>query len=147
MEKEMQYSKFRQTIYALSYYYDIWDDKIEKRSIGKKIRTEIICQCNIALPLLHKDEKFYIEELDRIVEIKAVYRTSKDNVLYIVNDDYEDDTDEAMKLSYESVQLEMESYKEKQKANEEKYNLEYYKKESFWYRLFHKYEDYDYNKR
>jgi len=51
----------------------------------------IITTIDLLMPLLEINSKFYIEELDETVVIKEVIRTSKGNVLYMVESKYIDD--------------------------------------------------------
>lgn len=52
-----------------------------------------IFRCNIAMPLLKVGEMFFIEELSKFVRIRELYRTSKDNVCYKVEDEYVEDSE------------------------------------------------------
>lgn len=58
-------------------------------------------ECNLSMPLLKYEDLFYIEEDDKMVKIKQVIRTSKDNVLYVCNPNVIEDRDAYNKLKEE----------------------------------------------
>ena len=52
---------------------------------------------NIILPVLAKGDKFFVEETNVIYEVKEAIRTSKENIIYIVQD-YVEEMDDKYKF-------------------------------------------------
>lgn len=140
-------SIFKQKTFANVYFYHPYDDQIVKTQGKKELKAETLHTCKLAMPLLNKGELFYIEEIDMVVEIKTVVRTSKENVLYIVDSKWEDDTEENMEISYKQAQKDKDNYKQRRIKENEKYKKDRYDKETFWYKLFHSYEKYNVSNR
>lgn len=131
-------SIFKQKICAIGYSYN--SEKIYKTRTNREIREEEIFRCDIAMPLLNVGEEFYIEEMDLLVCINKVVRTSKDNVLYYIQERHEEDENiEEDKKKAEQDRIE---YIERQKTRDEERRLKAYYEKSWLYRLFHKYEDF-----
>jgi len=141
-DETVKRSIFKQTTYANAYYVT-GNGEIGKGMSFKELRTEVISDCSLDLPLLDKGDKFYIEEKEIVVIIESVLRTSKDNVLYIVEGNSEDDTEEEMSKSYKEAEIQCNTYKEKRRIEKEQCNYERYSKESFWFKLFHSYKNYN----
>jgi len=102
-EKEnIKKSIFRQKVYAKRYYvkyhynnfsgmYDVYYKDIEdiaEDETEELIEEKTIFSCDLSLPLLQCGDKFYIDELDLMVTIQDCYRTSKDEMVYYVEDKY-----------------------------------------------------------
>lgn len=75
-------SIFKQKIFEVSYTLidDWWIDVYW----GKLLEEKEIFRCDIPIPLLKRGEKFYIEEMDLVVNVSDVMRTSKDCILYYI---------------------------------------------------------------
>ena len=111
MEKEiMKHSIFKQDIKAKRYrivqdggMYS-YSNGYYKKSIVTGFSSEVfetreIFNSNIEMPLLEIGDKFYIEELSKIVHIKDRIRTSKENVLYQIEDEIVEDGESADSLA------------------------------------------------
>ncbi len=76
--------------YRKDYGSGMWcKNKIYHLQIDEKlieIKNEEVFRCELEMPILNINEKFYIEEKDVLVTIKEQYRTSKENIIYIVED-------------------------------------------------------------
>lgn len=64
------------------------------------IETKTFKEVNISMPLLNVGDTFYFEDEDKIIVIKDVIRTDKDNVLYIINKEIIED-EESLKTAKE----------------------------------------------
>jgi len=76
-------------------------------------------ECNLGMPLLNKNDLFYIEEDDKTVVISQAIRTSKDGVLYICKNNIIED-----KEQYNLIKIEMD------KEIENRKNVEIIKQEN-----------------
>lgn len=100
-------SIFKQQIFAKRYkvarkevlpfsYHSLCDTQLfytVNESGSKLIKEDEIFVCDLEMPMLQIEEKFYIEEKEMLVTIKSRYRTSKENVVYyieskLVEDEY-----------------------------------------------------------
>ena len=88
---------------------------------NEKIREDTIFICDLEMPMLDIGESFYIEKLDKIVEIKERMRTSEENVMYTVEPSVIKDEEslrtkqiaENLMYNYKFQSSEFENYKNK----------------------------------
>lgn len=79
------------------------------------IDDEYTYECNLSMPLLVRDDKFYIEEDDKTVQVGEVIRTSKDNVFYKCYAEYIDSKNDEEYLTLKAeVEKELEEFKLKE---------------------------------
>lgn len=72
--------------FRVSGYYDYNYEYRIVESCSNFIEEKEIFICDLEMPLLEIGDKFYIEELNKLVTIKERYRTSKENVVYFIDD-------------------------------------------------------------
>ena len=134
MEKEVKHSIFVRNVYAKRYEVQTecthlgWQQHISYSlyPISNFIKTEIVKEIDISIPLLSKGEKFHLLDVDEIVTVKDVVRRSDNCITYIVEDKYIDD-----KISEVSMK----------QARNIIYNLDLLDKikSKWWYRFFSKF--------
>lgn len=150
MEQELiKASVFYEDTYASRYIlrsgvrnWDLLDvpGKANLENLGVTIDTEPvflgrkeIFRCEISLPLLKVGDKFLIEEQSKLVTIKDIHRTSKDNVCYIVTDKWIED--EETNNTYSAKVMEF------WKWYRDRYNFEDYLKLPARYRKKNEYDE------
>ena len=120
----------------------------------EKINEFEIFICNLEMPLLDKEEEFYIEELNRVVKIIKRVRSSKENVCYYIEPKYIKDEKsktrcEKLQDNFNMFEKEREKFKTEnrrlqdilnmfEKRNKELEELKKFKRivqNSFWYRF------------
>ena len=124
-------SIFKQKVYAkryevrlIKYYtYSNCGYNLEYRiaeSTSDLIEEKEIFTCDLEMPLLEVGDKFYIEELKLLVTIKERYRTSKENVVYFIDNKFiEDEQTTASKQDAENLFIQRKENKSKlQELNE-----------------------------
>ena len=75
-------------------------------------------ECNLSMPLLQQNDRFYIEEEDKTVTVAKAIRTSKDNVLYICYDNVDENRDDLyLKLKAE-VEEDLKEFKLKEQEKQ-----------------------------
>jgi hypothetical protein len=97
-------SIFKQKQFKETYEKEYDDDSKPNRYIHSKqeeIAEEYKFECNLAMPLLKSGESFYIEEDNKLVKIRGIIRTSKDNVLYECCSNIIEDNEQKEKLKQE----------------------------------------------
>lgn len=134
-------SIFRQSTYKMRYEISLVIDQYchdqERYVITKRlgpidlVKSEVLYNCDLTMPLLKVGEKFYIEHLDRTVVIKEAIRTSKDGMLYEVDPIIFVKDDETDKTYLEATKRLEDMYKEQVLLREE---IEQLAKESWLFR-------------
>lgn len=97
-------SIFKQKQFKELYFKDYYEDGKPSKFLNSRqeeISEEYKFECNLVMPLLELGKIFYIEEDDKLVKIKNVIRTSKDNVLYECCANVMEDSEEKIKLKNE----------------------------------------------
>lgn len=127
-------SIFKQRIFENLYYVHSTNNKL--------IEEKEIYKYNIELPLLKVGEKFYIDELNLMLNIREVIRTSEGNVMYFIDDKYIDtDNSRKQKEVYENriknARLEREKI---ENVLKEERLLGAYNKKCLFYRLLVNYD-------
>ena len=84
--KQRTIYNFKETLFSDYKYKDCdslhYTTHAEINTIEENISEEMIYTCNLEMPMLNPFEYFYIEELDKTVQIMSRVRSSKDNVCY-----------------------------------------------------------------
>lgn len=100
-------SIFKQQTYAKRYGFsfynrrrgELWgESKVECFKNEEMINEQEIFVCDLEMPLLEIDEKFYIEELNQLVTITQRWRTSKDSVIYYIEPELIEDKESKIQL-------------------------------------------------
>jgi hypothetical protein len=106
MEKEKYIGKksiFRQLTYAKRYLSKLSQNYINGQyrygesycynynqgfytTENELVKDELLYECNLELPMLEVNEKFYISELNLLITVKECYRTSDETVVYYIED-------------------------------------------------------------
>ena len=97
-------SIFKQKQFKEICFKDYFEDGKPSRYLNSRqeeINEEYKFECNLVMPLLEIGKIFYIEEDNKLVKIKNVIRTSKDNVLYECCANNIEDSEERIKLKNE----------------------------------------------
>lgn len=99
--------------------------------------NEVICTIDIPMPLLAAGDDFFLEDVQEIVTIQQVMRTSKDNVAYVVSINIEDDLE-----SLEKYEQELKMFLDKGEITKERdeWKVKYYEllNRNLFERIFNK---------
>lgn len=122
-------SIFKQRVFENEYYANIINNKL--------LNEEEVYRCSILLPLLKCGEKFYIDELNLMLNIREVIRTSDGNVIYFIDNKYIDtDNSRKQKERVENkIKANILQHEKIQKELKEEHLLSIYNKKCLLYRL------------
>lgn len=97
--------------------------RLEK--IGKVISDEIIGEYDIDIPLLEKDEEFFLSDIVQIVKIKKRLRSSDGSITYYIQDEIVETKDQKKKLEdvYDELRAEFDAYKKEYKYRKKFFNF------------------------
>ena len=97
--------------------------RLEK--IGKVISDEIIGEYDIDIPLLEKDEEFFLSDIVQIVKIKKRLRSSDGSITYYIQDEIVETKDQKKKLEdvYDELRAEFYDYKREYKYRKKFFNF------------------------
>lgn len=117
---EVKFIEHKIPFFRVSGYYDYnYEYKIVE-SCSNLIEEKEIFICELEMPLLEVGDKFYIEELNKLVTIKERYRTSKENVVYFIDDSLvENEQTSISKQEAEDQFIKTEEFKNKFKELDE----------------------------
>lgn len=91
----------------------------------KVISDEIIGEYDIDIPLLEKDEEFFLSDIVQIVKIKKRLRSSDGSITYYIQDEIIESKDQKKKLEdvYDDLRAEFHDYKREYKYRKKFFNF------------------------
>ena len=92
---------------------------------GKVISDEIIGEYDIDIPLLEKNEEFFLSDIVQIVKIKKRLRSSDGSITYYIQDEIIETKDQKKKLEdvYDDLRAEFHDYKREYKYRKKFFNF------------------------
>lgn len=124
MEKDMVKSIFRQREIEKKYmltqrlaYWREYDMIVETRIGDGEIEDKIIGVYNVEIPMLEIGDKFFLDDIQEVVEIRDRMRSTDGSIVYYVKDKYIET--EYSKKSYELCMEKIAFHKELQEYKKE----------------------------
>ena len=116
-------SIFRQRKVAGKYVTDLFGEPYVKKP-DKVIADDVIGEYDIDIPLLEKNEEFFLADIMQIVVIKKRLRSSDGSITYYVEDDIVETEDQKKKLEemYDELLREFRDYKREYKYKNKFFN-------------------------
>lgn len=116
-------SIFRQRKVAGKYVTDLFGETYLKKT-DKVIADDVIGEYDIDIPLLEKNEEFFLADIMQIVVIKKRLRSSDGSITYYVEDDIVETEDQKKKLEemYDELLREFRDYKREYKHKNKFFN-------------------------
>lgn len=116
-------SIFRQRKVAGKYVTDLFGETYLKKT-DKVIDDDVIGEYDIDIPLLEKNEEFFLADIMQIVVIKKRLRSSDGSITYYVEDDIVETEDQKKKLEemYDELLREFRDYKREYKYKNKFFN-------------------------
>ena len=116
-------SIFRQRKVAGKYVTDLFGETYLKKT-DKVIADDVIVEYDIDIPLLEKNEEFFLADIMQIVVIKKRLRSSDGSITYYVEDDIVETEDQKKKLEemYDELLREFRDYKREYKYKNKFFN-------------------------
>lgn len=116
-------SIFRQRKVAGKYVTDLFGETYLKKT-DKVIADDAIGEYDIDIPLLEKNEEFFLADIMQIVVIKKRLRSSDGSITYYVEDDIVETEDQKKKLEemYDELLREFRDYKREYKYKNKFFN-------------------------
>nr|DAU03008.1 MAG TPA: hypothetical protein [Caudoviricetes sp.] len=116
-------SIFRQRKVAGKYVTDLFGETYLKK-IDKVIADDVIGEYDIDIPLLEKNEEFFLADIMQIVVIKKRLRSSDGSITYYVEDEIVETEDQKKKLEemYDELLREFRDYKREYKYKNKFFN-------------------------
>lgn len=116
-------SIFRQRKVAGKYVTDLFGETYLKKT-DKVIADDVIGEYDIDIPLLEKNEEFFLADIMQIVVIKKRLRSSDGSITYYVEDDIVETEDQKKKLEemYDELLREFRDYKREYKYKNKFFN-------------------------
>ena len=84
--------KYYEKLYEIEkdYSSNIFGNVYKRECFGALLKEEIICTCDVEIPLLESGEQFFITDIQKEVTIKSRMRSSDGSVTYYVEDELVD---------------------------------------------------------
>lgn len=116
-------SIFRQRKVAGKYVTDLFGKTYLKKT-DKVIADDVIGEYDIDIPLLEKNEEFFLADIMQIVVIKKRLRSSDGSITYYVEDEIVETEDQKKKLEemYDELLREFRDYKREYKYKNKFFN-------------------------
>lgn len=116
-------SIFRQRKVAGKYVTDLFGETYLKKT-DKVIADDVIGEYDIDIPLLEKNEEFFLADIMQIVVIKKRLRSSDGSITYYVEDEIVETEDQKKKLEemYDESLREFRDYKREYKYKNKFFN-------------------------
>lgn len=116
-------SIFRQRKVAGKYVIDLFGETYLKKT-DKVIADDVIGEYDIDIPLLEKNEEFFLADIMQIVVIKKRLRSSDGSITYYVEDEIVETEDQKKKLEemYDELLREFRDYKREYKYKNKFFN-------------------------
>lgn len=116
-------SIFRQRKVAGKYVTDLFGETYLKKT-DKVIADDVIGEYDIDIPLLEKNEEFFLADIMQIVVIKKRLRSSDGSITYYVEDEIVETEDQKKKLEemYDELLREFRDYKREYKYKNKFFN-------------------------